>query len=408
MKKVRVFMIVSVVLILMSTITFAILYHQPDLEYQTIHGDVSALQNIKVNMKINTQRYENSSHASLTFEKGNMHTNIDKKSNIKMMKDLSFDDSVSVYIDYKNAKANSEWKKQDKYKNRTVSQADMVYTIFLPTGLAVYNNQNYHPMNITINPELTMYSNDDYEIIEDLYDESTNSIYRLQDLHDQDNIYAYSNNNTNLIVQDQDDYYFVPYRDAYTKGTSHIYRIYIKDEKAYYEELASLPEHQKELKLYTYNHKLYMIVKKQGDYYFQKYDEKGNFLKEVKLSDKRINYIFIHNHIISIMDEDNCYIVDMDTMKILDQCSLEMVEKSDNNKNVSFRYEDILYKDNTFYFVAKIYGYLEETNVSYTNMEIIAIKGNKELYRGLMKLESKTDSQVYTNYSYVDVSANLE
>lgn len=47
-----------------------------------------------------------------------------------MMKDLSFDDSVSVYIDYKNAKANSEWKKQDKYKNRTVSQADMVYTIF--------------------------------------------------------------------------------------------------------------------------------------------------------------------------------------------------------------------------------------------------------------------------------------
>ena len=143
MKKVRVFMIVSVVLILMSTITFAILYHQPDLEYQTIHGDVSALQNIKVNMKINTQRYENSSHASLTFEKGNMHTNIDKKSNIKMMKDLSFDDSVSVYIDYKNAKANSEWKKQDKYKNRTVSQADMVYTIFLPTGLAVYNNQNY-------------------------------------------------------------------------------------------------------------------------------------------------------------------------------------------------------------------------------------------------------------------------
>ena len=38
------------------------------------------------------------------------------------------------------------------------------------------------------------------------------------------------------------------------------------------------------------------------------------------------------------MDEDNCYIVDMDTMKILDQCSLEMVEKSDNNKNVSFRY----------------------------------------------------------------------
>ena len=108
------------------------------------------------------------------------------------------------------------------------------------------------------------------------------------------------------------------------------------------------------------------------------------------------------------MDEDNCYIVDMDTMKILDQCSLEMVEKSDNNKNVSFRYEDILYKDNTFYFVAKIYGYLEETNVSYTNMEIIAIKGNKELYRGLMKLESKTDSQVYTNYSYVDVSANLE
>ena len=55
MKKVRVFMIVSVVLILMSTITFAILYHQPDLEYQTIHGDVSALQNIKVNMKINTQ-----------------------------------------------------------------------------------------------------------------------------------------------------------------------------------------------------------------------------------------------------------------------------------------------------------------------------------------------------------------
>ena len=56
MKKVRVFMIVSVVLILMSTITFAILYHQPDLEYQTIHGDVSALQNIKVNMKIHHMR----------------------------------------------------------------------------------------------------------------------------------------------------------------------------------------------------------------------------------------------------------------------------------------------------------------------------------------------------------------
>ena len=49
---------------------------------------------------------------------------------------------------------------------------------------------------------------------------------------------------------------------------------------------------------------------------------------------------------------------------------------------------------------------MEETNTSYTNMEIIAIKENKELYRGLMKLENNTE--VYTNYSYVDVSTDLE
>lgn len=148
-----------------------------------------------------------------------------------------------------------------------------------------------------------------------------------------------------------------------------------------------------------------MFVEKQGSYYFQKYDEKGKLLEELKISNKRIGKTFIHNNIISMIDKDSCYVVDMDTMKLLDQCNLKTVEKSDI-KNVSYRYEDILYKNNTIYIAVKDYGYMEETNTSYTNMEIIVIKGNKELYRGVMKLENYTE--VYTNYSYVDVSTNLE
>lgn len=406
MKKVKVFMIVSVILILVSTITFIILYHQPSLNFKTLNGDASVLNDIKVNMKVTTQRNENSSYANLTYENGKVHTDIDKKSSIKMINNRSIDDTVNVYQDYTNAKGvKSEWKRVDDSKSRTVSQADMIYTISLPTGLPFNNGVNYHAMDITINSGLTMYSNEDYEIIEKIYNGSENSNYWFQDLNDQDDIYDYSFNNNNLIIKTQDDYYFVPYRDKYIKGTNHIYRIYIKDKKAYYEELASLPENQKELNLYTYDNKLYMLVEKQGDYYLQKYNEKGNYQTEIKLSDKKIDYTFIHNNIMSIMDNDNCYVVDMETMKLLDQCNLKSIEKSDI-KNAGYRYEDILYKDNTIYLAVKNYGYIEETNISYTDMEIIAIKGNKELYRGLMKLESNTE--VYTSYSYVDVSTDLE
>lgn len=406
MKKVRVFMIVSVILILASTITFAILYHQPGMAFQTVQGDASVLNDIKVNMKVTAQRYENPSYAYLTLENGKMHTNIDKKSSIKMIDNRAVDDSVSIQIEYENAKGvKSEWERGENSKIRTVSQVDMTYTIFLPTGLVVYNNQNYNPMNVTIHTGLTMYSNDDYEIIEELYNESESSNFRIQDLNDQDDIYEYTMEDKNLIIKMQDDYYFVPYRDKHIKGTNHIYRIYIKDKKAYYEELASLPEHQKELDLYTYNNKLYMLVERQGRYYFQKYDEKGKLLKELKISNKRIGKTFIHNNIMSMIDKDSCYVVDMDTMKLLDQCNVKTVEKPDI-KNVSYRYEDILYKNNTIYIAVKDYGYMEETNTSYTNQEIIAIKENKELYRGLMKLENNTE--VYTNYSYVDVSTNLE
>lgn len=407
MKKVKVFMIVSVILILTSTVTFAILYHQPGMTFQTVQGDASILNDIKVNMKVTAQRYENSSHANLTLENGKMHTNIDKKSSMKMIDNRTVDDSVSIYLEYENTKGvKSEWERGDKSKIRTVSQADLIYTIYLPTGLTVYNNQNYNPMDVTIHTGLTMYSNEDYEIIEELYHDSESSNYRIQDLNDQDDIYEYAMDDKNHIINMQDDYYFVPYRDKHIKGTNHIYRIYMNNDKAYYEELASLPEHQKELNLYTYNNKLYMIVEKQGSYYFQKYDEKGHFLKEIKLSDKKIDYTFFHNNILSVTDKDICYIVDMDTMKLLNQCDLIMVEKTDNDKNVGFRYEDILYKNNTIYVAVKNYGYMEETNTSYTNMEIIAIKENKELYRGLMKLENNTE--VYTNYSYVDVSTDLE
>lgn len=406
MKKVRVFMIVSVILILASTITFAILYHQPGMAFQTVQGDASVLNDIKVNMKVTAQRYENPSYAYLTLENGKTHTNIDKKSSIKMIDNRAVDDSVSIQIEYENAKgANSEWERGENSKIRTVSQVDMAYTIFLPTGLVVYNNQNYNPMNVTIHTGLTMYSNEDYEIIEELYKDSESSNFRLQDLNDQDDIYEYTMEDKNLIIKMQDDYYFVPYRDKHIKGTNHIYRIYIKDKKAYYEELASLPEHQKELNLYTYNNKLYMLVERQGRYYFQKYDEKGKLLEELKLSNKRIGKTFIHNNIMSMIDKDSCYVVDMDTMKLLDQCNLKTVENSDI-KNVSYRYEDILYKNNTIYIAVKDYGYMEETNTSYTNQEIIAIKENKELYRGLMKLENNTE--VYTNYSYVDVLTELE
>lgn len=406
MKKVRVFMIVSVILILASTITFAILYHQPDMAFQTVQGDASVLNDIKVNMKVTTQRYENPSYAYLTLENGKTHTNIDKKSSIKMIDNRAVDDSVSIQIEYENAKgANSEWERGENSKIRTVSQVDMAYTIFLPTGLVVYNNQNYNPMNVTIHTGLTMYSNEDYEIIEELYKDSESSNFRLQDLNDQDDIYEYTMEDKNLIIKMQDDYYFVPYRDKHIKGTNHIYRIYIKDKKAYYEELASLPEHQKELDLYTYNNKLYMLVERQGRYYFQKYDEKGKLLEELKISNKRIGKTFIHNNIMSMIDKDSCYVVDMDTMKLLDQCNLKTVENSDI-KNVSYRYEDILYKNNTIYIAVKDYGYMEVTNTSYTNQEIIAIKENKELYRGLMKLENNTE--VYTNYSYVDVLTELE
>ena len=406
MKKVKVFMIVSVILILASTVTFSILYHQPGMEFQTVKGDASVLNDIKVNMKVTTQRYENPSYANLTYENGKVHSDIDKKSSIKMINNQSINDTVIVDHYYANAKGvKSEWERKKDSKIRTVSQADMIYTISLPTGLPFHNNADYHPMNININSGLTMYSNKDYEIIEELYDGSTTSNYSLQNLNDQDGLYDYSMNDKNLIINMKDDYYFVPYRDKHIKGTSHIYRIYIKDKKTYYEKLASLPEHQKELNLYTYNNKLYMLVEKQGSYYFQKYDEKGNFLKEIKLSDKKIDYTFIHNNIMSIMDNNDCYVVDMDTMKLLEQCNLKTFEKSDI-KNVSYRYEDILYKDNTFYVAVKNYGYMEETNTSYTNMEIIAIKGNKELYRGLMKLENNTE--VYTSYSYVDVSTDLE
>lgn len=406
MKKVRVFMIVSVILILTSTITFAILYHQSGMAFQTVQGDATVLNDIKVNMKVMTQRYENPSYAYLTLENEKMHTNIDKKSSIKMIDNRAVDDSVSIQIEYENAKGvKSEWERGENSKIRTVSQADMAYTIFLPTGLVVYNNQNYNPMNVTIHTGLTMYSNEDYEIIEELYNESESSNFRLQDLNDQDDIYEYAMEDKNLIIKMQDDYYFVPYRDKHIKGTNHIYRIYMNNDKAYHEELASLPEHQKELNLYTYNNKLYMLVEKQGRYYFQKYDEKGKLLEELKISNKRIGKTFIHNNIMSMIDKDSCYVVDMDTMKLLDQCNLKTVENSDI-KNVGYRYEDILYKNNTIYIAVKDYGYMEETNTSYTNQEIIAIKENKELYRGLMKLENNTE--VYTNYSYVDVSTNLE
>lgn len=406
MKKVRVFMIVSVILILASTVTFAILYHQPGMTFQTVQGDATVLNDIKVNMKVTAQRYENSAYAYLTLENEKMHTNIDKKSSIKMIDNRAVDDSVSIQIEYENAKgAKSEWERGENSKIRAVSQADMTYTIFLPTGLVVYNNQNYNPMNVTIHTGLTMYSNEDYEIIEELYNESESSNFRLQDLNDQDDIYEYTMEDKNLIIKMQDDYYFVPYRDKHIKGTNHIYRIYIKDKKAYYEELASLPEHQKELNLYTYNNKLYMLVERQGRYYFQKYDEKGKLLEELKISNKRIGKTFIHNNIMSMIDKDSCYVVDMDTMKLLDQCNLKTVEKP-GIKNVSYRYEDILYKNNTIYIAVKDYGYMEETNTSYTKQKIIAIKENKELYRGLMKLENNTE--VYTNYSYVDVLTELE
>lgn len=406
MKKVKVFMIVSVILILASTVIFSILYHRPGMAFQTVQGDASVLNDIKVNMKVTARRYENSAYANLTFENGILHTNIDKKSSMKMTGNQAVDDSVSIYIEYENAKGfKSEWKRRDNSKIRTVSQADMVYTIFLPTGSVVYNNQNYNPIDVTIHTGLTMYSNEDYEIIEELYNESESSNFRLQDLNDQDDIYEYAMENKNLIINMQDDYYFVPYRDKHIKGANHIYRIYMNNDKAYYEELASLPEHQKELNLYTYNNKLYMLVEKQGDYYLQKYDEKGNYQTEIKLSDKRIDYTFIHNNIMSIMDNDNCYVVDMETMKLLDQCDLKSIEKSDI-KNAGYRYEDILYKDNTIYLAVKNYGYIEETNISYTDMEIIVIKENKESYRGLMKLENNTE--VYTSYSYVDVSTDLE
>ena len=406
MKKVKVFMIVSVILILVSTITFVILYHQPSLNFKTLNGDAAVLNDIKVNMKVTTQRNENPTYANLTYENGKVHTDIDKKSSIKMINNRSIDDTVNVYQDYTNAKGvKSEWKRVDDSKSRAVSQADMIYTISLPTGLPLNNGVNYHAMDITINSGLTMYSNEDYEIIEKIYNGSENSNYWFQDLNDQDDIYDYSFKKNNLIIQTQDDYYFVPYRDKHIKGTNHIYRIYIKDKKAYYEELASLPENQKELNLYTYDNKLYMLVEKQGDYYLQKYDEKGNYQTEIKLSDKRIDYTFIHNNIMSIMDNDDCYVVDMNTMKLLDQCDLKSIEKSDI-KNAGYRYEDILYKNNTIYLAVKNYGYIEETNISYTDMEIFAIKGNKELYRGLMKLESNTE--VYTSYSYVDVSTDLE
>lgn len=406
MKKVRVFMIVSVILILTSTITFAILYHQPGMAFQTVQGDASVLNDIKVNMKVTAQRYENSAYAYLTLENGKMHTNIDKKSSIKMIDNRAVDDSISIQIEYENAKgAKSEWERGENSKIRTVSQVDMAYTIFLPTGLVVHNNQNYNPMNVTIHTGLTMYSNEDYEIIEELYNESESSNFRLQDLNDQDDIYEYTMEDKNLIINMQDDYYFVPYRDKHIKGTNHIYRIYMNNDKAYYEELASLPEHQKELNLYTYNNKLYMLVERQGRYYFQKYDEKGKLLEELKISNKRIGKTFIHNNIMSMIDKDSCYVVDMDNMKLLDQCNLKTVENFDI-KNVSYRYEDILYKNNTIYIAVKDYGYMEETNTSYINQEIIAIKENKELYRGLMKLENNTE--VYTNYSYVDVLTELE
>lgn len=229
-------MIVSVILILASTVTFAILYHQPGMTFQTVQGDASVLNDIKVNMKVTAHRYENSAYAYLTLENEKTHTNIDKKSSIKMIDNQAVDDTVSIHIEYENAKgAKSEWERGGNSKIRTISQVDMAYTIFLPTGLVVYNNQNYNPMNVTIHTGLTMYSNEDYEIIEELYNESESSNFRLQDLNDQDDIYEYAMEDKNLIIKMQDDYYFVPYRDKHIKGTNHIYRIYMNNDKAYYE-----------------------------------------------------------------------------------------------------------------------------------------------------------------------------